>query len=76
VFEEVTMKKPFNRNNKENDQPKVWRTRQDGLEKPADWQLKLRAIGECLGKAEGDELNKMIENRYQDLWHRYNPKGK
>ena len=63
------MKKPFY-NKKEDNRPKVWKS-STGPEIPADWQLKLRAIGDCLGKAEGDKLSVMIENRYQDLWHRY-----
>lgn len=47
----------------------VYRTKETGPQKKADWQLKLMAIGDVLG-LEVEDFNKAVEQRYQELLHR------
>lgn len=44
----------------------VYRTKETGPQKKADWQLKLMAISDILG-LEVDNFNKAVEQRYQEL---------
>jgi hypothetical protein len=65
-------KKPFKRkfdNKKETkdlEDKVVYTTRQVGPVKLADWQLKLKAIADCMDE-EGHFDNEAVEARYQEL---------
>lgn len=67
-------KKRFNRQQPQkvqNNEPKVvYRTRPEGPEKKADWQLKLMAISDCFDKMGADNFDALVEQRYQALKHR------
>ena len=67
-------KKRINNTNKkaQDNEPKVvYRTRQEGPEKKADWQLKLMAIKDCYDKKDTDNFKELVEQRYQALKHKY-----
>lgn len=63
-------RKPFYKPKEETIEDKVvYRTKDDGPKKYADWQLKLRAIADIMGK-DVEDFNKAVEARYQELIHR------
>ena len=65
-------KKPFKKrydNNKKQENQEdavVYTTRPSGPVKLADWQLKLKAISQCMDE-EGHFDNDAVEKRYQEL---------
>lgn len=68
-------KKRFNKPNQkvqDNEPRVVYRTRQEGPERKADWQLKLIAIRDCYDKKDTDNFEELVEQRYQALKHKYN----
>ena len=48
----------------------VYRTKDEGPHKLADWQLKLKAISVCMSNHDGQIINEDVEKIYQDLMHR------
>jgi len=64
-------KKPFFNKPKEEvvENKIVYRTKDDGPKKYADWQLKLRAIADTMD-LDVEDRAKAVEMRYQELLHR------
>ena len=48
----------------------VYRTKDEGPHKLADWQLKLRAISICMDNHDNQIISEDVEKIYQDLIHR------
>lgn len=65
-------RKPFNKidNKKELTSEVVYRTKEEGPQKLADWQLKLRAISICMDNHDNQIISEDVEKIYQDLIHR------
>ena len=65
-------RKPFNKidNKKELTNEVVYRTKEEGPQKLADWQLKLRAISICMDNHDNQIISEDVEKIYQDLIHR------
>lgn len=65
-------RKPFNKidNKKELTSEVVYRTKEEGPQKMADWQLKLRAISICMDNHDNQIISEDVEKIYQDLIHR------
>lgn len=66
----LNKRKPVNNKNPKDLEDKVvYRTKETGPKKKADWQLKLMAISDVLD-LEVEDFNKAVEQRYQELLHR------
>lgn len=65
-------RKPFNKidNKKEIKDEVVYKTKDEGPHKLADWQLKLKAIAICMSNQDGKIISSEVEKIYQDLIHR------
>ena len=65
-------RKPFNKidNKKEIQDEVVYRTKDEGPHKLADWQLKLKAISICMSNHDNQIISEDVEKIYQDLIHR------
>jgi hypothetical protein len=48
----------------------VYKTKETGPQKLADWQLKLKAIAICMSNQDGKIISAEVEKIYQDLIHR------
>lgn len=65
-------RKPFNKidNKKDLTSEVVYKTKEDGPQKLADWQLRLRAISICMDNHDNQIISEDVEKIYQDLIHR------
>lgn len=65
-------RKPFNKidNQKDIKDEVVYRTKDEGSHKLADWQLKLKAISICMSNHDDQIIAEDVEKIYQDLIHR------
>lgn len=48
----------------------VYKTKDTGTNKLAEWQLRLRAISICMSNNKGHIIHEEVEKIYQDLIHR------
>jgi len=64
-------KKPFNKiDNKKQEDVIVYVSKPSRAEKPADWQLQLRAIAMCMGLNDGQIISNKVDEIYNGLKHR------
>ncbi len=64
-------KKPFNRiDNKKQEDVVVFVSKPSRPEKPADWQLQLKAISMCMSLNEGQIVADKVDEIYNGLKHR------
>ena len=65
-------RKPFNKidNKKEIQDEVVYKTKDEGPHKLADWQLQLKAIAICMDNHDNQIINEDVDKIYQDLKRR------